>query len=276
MMNQNIISMNKQEKEASFFDEIAEGFLTLSKEDQMSLLFVDVEVALSNYPDYYQYAYSLLGDIKGKRILDMGCGSGKSSVILAKKGAFVIAFDISEKYVEVTALRASLNGVEDKIKVERMAAENVREDSESFDFAFGVGILHHLDFKLGIAEIARVLKSGGQGIFIEPIAFSPTLRRLRNLALVRKVVPNIGKELLITEDERQLYEEDLEFLKKNFKVAKCKSFQLLSRLDRVIGGYPVRRGERLINWINGFDRILLDRFGFLSQFGRWGVIQVIK
>ena len=84
MLNKQSKFSVRQEKEAAFFDEIADGMLASAKDEQESLLLVDVDVALKSYADYYQYAYNQLEDITGKRILDMGCGSGKSSVILAK------------------------------------------------------------------------------------------------------------------------------------------------------------------------------------------------
>jgi SAM-dependent methyltransferase len=39
----------------------------------------------------------LLGDVAGKRVLDLGCGTGQASVVLARKGATVIAVDASER-----------------------------------------------------------------------------------------------------------------------------------------------------------------------------------
>ncbi len=44
----------------------------------------------------YQPVLELLGDIRGRRILDYGCGSGKFSRVLAEKGAEVIAVDPTE------------------------------------------------------------------------------------------------------------------------------------------------------------------------------------
>lgn len=280
----NIITKNKynnectdiHKREAAFFGKIAENILSLPKEEQQSFLRVDLRMAINNYPDYYQYAYKLLGDINGKNILDMGCGTGKSSVILAKKGAFVTSFDVSDKYVEVTKLRAKVNNMDDKIKAEQMIAENMKYDSESFDVVFGVGILHHVDIEATVHEISRVMKNEGKAIFIEPIAFNPVLRKIRNLSMVKTIVPNKGKNLLITEDESQIDEKDIEFFRTIFKTVHYRAFQIFSRLDRFIGGYPVRRWKKIIFIINWFDRVLLNRFHFLSTLGRWGVIQLIK
>ena len=37
----------------------------------------------------------LIGDVKGKRVLELGCGTGQAAVTLAKQGATVIAVDVS-------------------------------------------------------------------------------------------------------------------------------------------------------------------------------------
>lgn len=264
------------QREAAFFDEKALEILTMERSDQERLLFVDADSALREYPDHYRYAYSILGDLNKKSVLDMGCGSGKSCVILAKKGASVRAFDISPESIKVANLRAELNGVGGQVKVERMVAEKMDYDSGSFDIVFGVGILHHVNIKIAAAEISRVIKQNGEAVFIEPIAFSPLLRWIRHSALIRRMVPNKGKDMVITEDERQLYPQDLDDFSHHFSAVEYKPFQLFSRLDRLIGGYPVRRNHRLISWINAFDRFLLDGWPFLSRFGRWSVIHLRK
>src|SRR2546428_4217883 len=56
-----------------------------------------------------EYAFYLLGDIKGKTVVDLGCGEGVNTVILASLGAKVISVDISDKSLESTAERARAN-----------------------------------------------------------------------------------------------------------------------------------------------------------------------
>jgi len=53
----------------------------------------------------YTYAVTGLGDIKGKMVLDFGCGTGWFFVILAKRGALVEGIDISSIEIEVAEKR---------------------------------------------------------------------------------------------------------------------------------------------------------------------------
>src|SRR5690349_12996080 len=39
----------------------------------------------------------LLGDVKGKRVLELGCGTGQAAIVLARKGAHAIAIDASAR-----------------------------------------------------------------------------------------------------------------------------------------------------------------------------------
>src|SRR5690349_21347271 len=52
-----------------------------------------------------EYAFHLLGDVSGKTVVDLGCGDGLNTVILASLGARVLAVDISDKSLEVTYRR---------------------------------------------------------------------------------------------------------------------------------------------------------------------------
>jgi len=45
--------------------------------------------------------FELLGNVKGKKVLDFGCGSGIYAKILTKKGAIVKGFDISEEMLKI-------------------------------------------------------------------------------------------------------------------------------------------------------------------------------
>jgi 2-polyprenyl-3-methyl-5-hydroxy-6-metoxy-1,4-benzoquinol methylase len=58
---------------------------------------------------YYRYEFrmgQLLGEVAGRRFLDLGCGTGQEAVYFALQGANVTAIDISPVGIELTQIRA--------------------------------------------------------------------------------------------------------------------------------------------------------------------------
>src|SRR5436190_549525 len=54
-------------------------------------------------------AFERLGDVRGRRVLDYGCGHGMAAVVLARRGAVVTACDLSAGYVAEAGARARAN-----------------------------------------------------------------------------------------------------------------------------------------------------------------------
>src|SRR5438874_4612936 len=111
-------------------------------------------------------AFAKLGDLRGKRVLDYGCGHGMAAVVLARAGAAVTAFDLSPGYVTEAREGATANGV----TVECVVAdgEDLPFPDGTFDAVWGSAILHHLDLSRAGRELSRVLKPGGVAVFCEP------------------------------------------------------------------------------------------------------------
>lgn len=110
---------------------------------------------------------SLLGDIKGKTILDVGAGTGRLALKLANLGADVIALDVSEEM---------LNKLKPKTKklIPIIGdAESLPFDDESFDIVIATFLIVHLkNLERFFGEVYRVLRpaprlgSGQGGIFL--------------------------------------------------------------------------------------------------------------
>src|SRR3954468_18056155 len=64
---------------------------------------------LADTPYPLEYSYHLLGDVRGLRIVDYGCGSGANSVLLANRGAHVYGVDISPDLVTLASRRLALH-----------------------------------------------------------------------------------------------------------------------------------------------------------------------
>src|SRR5437762_470841 len=95
--------------ERDFHDAQAAGRATHFHVHRAELRFAD-----SDYLDHETWvrpAVAKLGDLRGKTVLDYGCGHGMAAVVLARAGAAVSAFDLSPGYVAEAKDRATANGV---------------------------------------------------------------------------------------------------------------------------------------------------------------------
>lgn len=104
-------------------------------------------------------------DFSGLRLLDLGCGSGVFSSLLAERGGSVTAVDLTEAAVRMARETADRTGA--SVAIARMDAEKLAFGDGTFDFVYSWGVLHHTgDMESAVAEAARVLKPGGRGIMM--------------------------------------------------------------------------------------------------------------
>jgi ubiquinone/menaquinone biosynthesis C-methylase UbiE len=129
--------------------------------------------------DYYapvqDFAFSLVGSLAEKTVLELGCGPGQIAVMLAKKGALVHATDINPDKLEETEKLARDFGVADRVSVKKMNIENLSYQDSSFDLIFSRSILMYVNPTLVTQECHRVLKNGGKAIFLENLRWHPLL-----------------------------------------------------------------------------------------------------
>jgi len=103
---------------------------------------------------------SLLGDVKGRRVLDVGCGDGDLAVELRRRGAIVTGIDASPEMIEAAKARAKREGLEIDFQVG--AAARIPFAAERFDTVVAVTILCFVANAAPVfQEIARVLGPGG-------------------------------------------------------------------------------------------------------------------
>jgi len=165
-------SRERQEIEREFHDEWAKSI------DVNTLLVresFEASTAIEN-----AYALELFQSLQGKRLLDLGCGAGETSVYFALLGADVTAVDISGNMLAVANDLAKTHGV--TIKTVQSPAETLPFPDSEFDYVFGNGVLHHTNIEESIKETHRVLKTGGLAVFIEPLGYNPVIEVYRHLA----------------------------------------------------------------------------------------------
>ncbi len=114
--------------------------------------------------------YKLLKRENVHRILDVGCGLGKVTVILAKKGLDVVGIDISPKLIKLAREKALKNKVNVPFEVTKLSKFDV---GEKFDAVLFAGVLEHIeDEERMIQDAKRVLKDGGKIVITDMPTFS--------------------------------------------------------------------------------------------------------
>jgi 2-polyprenyl-3-methyl-5-hydroxy-6-metoxy-1,4-benzoquinol methylase len=182
----------------------------------------------------YIASVTRLGDVAGKQVLDLGCGDGWFSSILAKRGATVTGFDISTNAVRAAARRAAVNDVADRCAFLTASCYALPFADRSFDLVVGQSILHHVSDKARVAaELHRVMRPGTRAVFHEPFGNSLWLERLRRFVPVRSMAPDDPDQW-----KQQFKYGDLPPFAPWFDTT-IVEFQFFSRLDRLIKSKPI-------------------------------------
>lgn len=125
------------------------------------------KVQTNDFRLFYIMPYTLekLGDVRGKRILDLGCGEGGYSRALAHKGAIVTAADCSEVFIKYAENQAKAEGLNiDTCILNANKLDNIKDNC--YDIVLCSMMLMDVeDLDGALKEIHRVLKKGGR-VFI--------------------------------------------------------------------------------------------------------------
>ena len=121
-----------------------------------------------------------LGSLQGRRVLDLGCGTGTAGAHLAALGARVICVDVSAGMLGVA--RRVAQGQGGRVQPVVGSAHRLPFASSSMDVVYGYGLLHHVDIEQALAEVARVLRPAGRALFIDPLAYNPLIKAYRRMS----------------------------------------------------------------------------------------------
>ena len=141
-----------------------------------------------------------LGNLKGKYVLDLGCGLGEASVYFALLGADVTASDLSSGMCSASVKLADLNGVGIKTHVASSESLGLAESSK-FDVIYAGNMLHHVDIETTMKQVLPHLASGGKFVSWDPIAYNPIINIYRKIA---KDVRTIDEHPLVRADINQI------------------------------------------------------------------------
>lgn len=120
----------------------------------------------------YGWILRVAGLVEGKKVLDVGCGGGSLTYLLAKAGAEVIGVENEE--LGLTFANRNLSSVDAEKKLHwsfsNASAYDLPFGDAQFDLVVSCEVIEHLqDPEKMLAEIARVLKKGGKAIITTPL-----------------------------------------------------------------------------------------------------------
>ncbi|MDQ1410167.1 MAG: hypothetical protein QOJ41_1902 [Acidobacteriaceae bacterium] len=165
-----------------------------------------------------QFILQRMGDLRGKKLLDIGAGLGESSVYFALQGADVTTVDISPQMVETALKLGARFGVKLQGLVSGGEALNLPE--AAYDIIYIANTIHHVqDRALLFEQMHRALKPGGRFFSYDPLAYNPAINIYRRMASEVR-----------TPDESPLTTADLRMAKKYFHNVGHREFWVSSLL----------------------------------------------
>jgi 2-polyprenyl-3-methyl-5-hydroxy-6-metoxy-1,4-benzoquinol methylase len=210
------------------------------------------------WSDPRQEALEALGEVRGRSVLDYGCGAGTLGMYLSHCGAKVRGFDLSQEAINVASAAAHRYGL--FAQYEQMDAEELRYPADSFDLVVGFGVLHHvIKYPRANSELLRVLKPDARAIFVETLWDNPVINLVRRFT---------------TEDEEagdaKLTEQSIRQFCQGFRHAQLEKRHLVYMLKR-LAKLPPRdlanpmRPRHFWRLVKSFDDIVL-RFPPLRRY----------
>ena len=118
----------------------------------------------------------------GMAILEIGCGTGYFTRELTRRGADIVAIDVSPDLLEIAKAKYSAPNV----RYEIQNAYSLTYGDAMFDSVVGSSILHHLEIEEALREIYRVLKPGGTIYFTEPNMLNPQIAMQKNIPWIKR------------------------------------------------------------------------------------------
>lgn len=119
-----------------------------------------------------QVISNCFGDnVKGKKILELGAGSGSDIICLVQNGARGFAMDFSSESIQTINYWAKMKKV--KVSTVKSGIENIPFSNNAFDMVYSVGLMEHFSNILPyLKEQIRIIKPGGFLLFYVPQTFT--------------------------------------------------------------------------------------------------------
>jgi len=216
--------------------------------------------------DYWEYAFYLVGDLRNKKVLDVACGGGWITRLLALKGAAVTGFDISLEGCKTTRKKLQESGLNGS-SLSVVDAHSISFKDNSFDVVFATGALHHLNIAKVASEVHRVLKPGGKFVCYEPLKYGPLMWAIKQAWLRMKGLQDHDT----TEHEEGLAVADFAPFEKLFASGFVRPFNFVAKTNRL-----KKRFGPLAESLRWTDYLLLSALPFLRRYCTCAVVCFVK
>ena len=109
----------------------------------------------------------------GDSVLEIGCGTAALGSAIARRGARVVATDVSLRWLVLAGKRLAEEETGGRVELLACAAEGLPFEDESFDLVAASDVVEHVeDTERFVSECARVLRPGGLLFLATPNRFS--------------------------------------------------------------------------------------------------------
>lgn len=162
-------------------------------------------VAQQTDPAEITFFADLVPSGQSLKILDIGCGEGKLSVLLAQRGHDVTAMDVSEGFLEQARCLAKNSSVNLKTIKANIETARATIPSEAFDVIYLMDVIEHLKSPMdGLKNIRGMLKENGVLLLHTPNVFTPS--RFAGYAKHRKELTDLTNPKNIGDLHLQTYD----------------------------------------------------------------------
>ena len=172
--------------------------------------------------------------IKNKKILEIGCSVGDDAENYVEHCKEYVGIDISDKAIDVAKSKKI-----PKSYFKCTDGHKIPFNDSTFDCVIVNSLLHHLNLKISIEEISRVLRENGKLIFREPLGTNPLIQ------FYRLVTPDSR-----TVDEKPFDLSDIRLLKMYFNMRNIQWFGFLNILSAFIKNKFIRL------FLSNIDKVL--------------------
>lgn len=199
--------------------------------------------------------------VPGKKVLDIGCGYGGSSLdFLSQQASYVCGIDISERFI------ASAKYYEQKDRLDFALQDICQPIPGMYDVIFGRAILHHLDYQEVLSRLySDNLNTGGVMIFMEPLGSNLLLR------LYWQISQNAH-----TPDEKPFMRKDLNWLKNQFSNFTLIPINYFSLFSGILSSKLFTNPENLLMKISDLIDTRLAPISFLQANYRQAIFVIKK